>query len=51
MGLTELPNVVLEPHTASATHEARSAMSRLAAENVIAALEGQPLPSEVPYSA
>jgi len=26
-------------------------MSRLAAENVIAALEGQPLPSEVPYSA
>ncbi len=51
VGLTELPNVVLEPHTASATHEARSAMSRLAAENVIAALEGQPLPSEVPYSA
>ncbi len=51
VGLTELPNAVLEPHTASATHEARSAMSSLAAENVIAALEGQPLPSEVPYSA
>ena len=46
-GLRELDNVVLEPHTASATVEARTAMSRLAAENVIAALEGLPLPSEV----
>jgi glyoxylate reductase len=46
-GLTELENVVLAPHTASATREARTAMSRLAAENVIAALEGRPLPSEV----
>ena len=46
-GLRELDNVVLEPHTASATVEARTAMSRLAAENVIAALEGRPLPSEV----
>jgi lactate dehydrogenase-like 2-hydroxyacid dehydrogenase len=46
-GLTDLDNVVLAPHTASATHEARTAMSRLAAENVIAALEEQPMPSEV----
>jgi glyoxylate reductase len=46
-GLAELDNVVLAPHTASATHEARTAMSRLAADNVIAALEGRPLPSEV----
>jgi glyoxylate reductase len=46
-GLVELDNVVLAPHTASATYEARTAMSRLAAENVIAALEGRPLPSEV----
>ena len=46
-GLAELDNVVLAPHTASATVEARTAMSRLAAENVVAALEGQPLPSEV----
>lgn len=46
-GLAGLPNVVLAPHTASATLEARSAMSRLAAENVIAALEGGPLPAEV----
>ena len=46
-GLAELDNVVLAPHTASATVEARTAMSRLAAENVIAALEGRPLPSQV----
>ncbi len=46
-GLRELDNVVLAPHTASATVEARTAMSRLAAENVIAALEARPLPSEV----
>lgn len=46
-GLRELENVVLAPHTASATVEARTAMSRLAAENVIAALEGLPMPSEV----
>jgi glyoxylate reductase len=46
-GLAELDNVVLAPHTASATIEARTAMSRLAAENVIAALEGRPLPSQV----
>jgi glyoxylate reductase len=46
-GLVELRNVVLAPHTASATVEARTAMSRLAAENVIAALEGRPLPTEV----
>jgi len=46
-GLIELDNVVLAPHTASATREARTAMSRVAAENVIAALESRPLASEV----
>lgn len=46
-GLADLDNVVLAPHTASATREARTAMSRLAAENVIAALEGTPMPSRV----
>jgi lactate dehydrogenase-like 2-hydroxyacid dehydrogenase len=46
-GLVDLENVVLAPHTASATTEARTAMSRRAAENVLAALEGRPLPSEV----
>ena len=46
-GLAELENVVLAPHTASATIEARTAMSRVAAENIIAALEGRVLPSAV----
>lgn len=41
-GLIELDNVVLTPHIASATIEARSAMGELAAKNIIAVLSGQP---------
>ena len=41
-GLAEFPNTVLTPHTASATEETRSAMSELAAKNIIAVLSGQP---------
>ncbi len=40
-GLKDLPNVVLTPHIASATLEARSAMGELAAKNIIAVLSGQ----------
>jgi lactate dehydrogenase-like 2-hydroxyacid dehydrogenase len=40
-GLTELENVVLTPHTASATEETRNAMSELAAKNIIEVLEGR----------
>lgn len=36
--LRKLENVVLTPHTASATIEARQAMSKLAADNIIAVL-------------
>lgn len=39
-GLKDLPNVVLTPHIASATEEARSAMSEIAAKNIIAVLSG-----------
>lgn len=39
-GLTSLDNVILTPHTASASLETRSAMARIAAENIIAVLEG-----------
>lgn len=40
--LDELTNVVMTPHIASATIEARSAMGELAAKNIIAVLAGQP---------
>ncbi|HAO64916.1 TPA: D-glycerate dehydrogenase [Candidatus Taylorbacteria bacterium] len=44
-GLVSLPNVVLTPHTASSTQEARDGMSKIAALNVIAVLEGQTPPN------
>ena len=40
-GLGDLPNVILTPHIASATYEARSAMGEVAAKNIIAVLSGQ----------
>jgi len=47
LGLSDLPNVILTPHTASATEETRQAMSRLAAQNIIAVLEGEAPITEV----
>lgn len=44
-GLAELENVILTPHTASATVETRQAMSDLAAKNIIAALSGREPPN------
>lgn len=44
-GLAELENVILTPHIASATEETRQDMSRIAAENIIAALEGKTPPN------
>jgi len=46
-GLAELDNVILTPHTASATEETRQAMSALAAQNIIEALEGRTPPNLV----
>jgi glyoxylate reductase len=40
-GLAELDNVIVTPHIASATEEARGAMSELAAKNIIEVLEGR----------
>lgn len=44
-GLAELPNAILTPHIASATIQTREKMSIVAAENIIAALEGKTPPS------
>jgi len=46
-GLAKLPNVVLTPHIASATKEARFQMGEMAAMNIIEALEGRMPPNTV----
>ena len=46
-GLAKLSNVVITPHTASATKSARDGMARLAAENLIAFFEGKIPPNMV----
>lgn len=46
-GLAELENVVITPHIASATEETRGAMSDIAAQNIIAFLEGETPPNVV----
>jgi glyoxylate reductase len=45
--LLEMPNVVLMPHVGSATGETRRKMATLAAENLLAALEGHRPPNVV----
>ena len=45
--LLDMPNVCILPHIGSASFEARSAMSTLAAENIVAGLKGKPLPNWV----
>ncbi len=40
-GLSQLPNVVLTPHIASASEVARNAMAEVAAKNIIAVLSGK----------
>jgi lactate dehydrogenase-like 2-hydroxyacid dehydrogenase len=46
-GLLALPNVVLAPHVGSATSETRLAMAMLAADNLLAALDGKRPPNLV----
>ena len=45
--LRALPNTVLLPHVGSATADTRDAMARLAAENVIAVIDGREPPTPV----
>lgn len=40
-GLADCPNTLLLPHLGSATRDTRAAMSRIAAENLVAVLEGK----------
>ena len=42
--LLQLPNVCILPHIGSATIEARNGMSKIAAENIIAFSQNQPMP-------
>jgi glyoxylate reductase len=46
-GLRDLPNVVLAPHIGSATVATRARMAELAAQNIVAALRGEPIPNRV----
>ena len=50
-GLTELENVVVTPHTGSGTYQSRDRMAMMAAENLIAGLEGKRPPNLVNKSA
>lgn len=46
-GLAELENIIITPHIASATEETRSKMGKVAAENIIAVVEGKKAPNAV----
>ncbi len=46
-GLAELPNAVLLPHIASASHDTRGRMSWMAATNAVAHLRGERAPNAV----
>lgn len=45
--LLEAPNLIVLPHVGSATHATREAMADRAADNLLAALRGEPMPSPV----
>lgn len=45
--LLDAPNLIVVPHIGSATHSAREMMATLAVENLLAALDGQPMPHQV----
>jgi glyoxylate reductase len=42
-----VPNLIVAPHIGSATHTAREAMATLAVDNLLAALDGEPMPHPV----
>jgi len=42
--LMKYDNVIVTPHTAGVTHEARANMGKIAAEQMLDALDGKPVP-------
>jgi glyoxylate reductase len=45
--LLKAPNLIVAPHIGSATHEARELMAQLSVDNLLAALNGEPMPHQV----
>jgi glyoxylate reductase len=45
------PNLLVLPHIGSATHAARERMAELAVDNLLAALDGGPMPHPAPTAA
>jgi glyoxylate reductase len=45
--LLDAPNLIVVPHIGSATHSAREKMADLAVDNLLAALDGRPMPHAV----
>jgi glyoxylate reductase len=45
--LLAAPNLIVVPHIGSATHEAREQMAELSVDNLLAALNGDPMPNQV----
>lgn len=45
--LLDAPNLIVVPHIGSATHDARERMAALAVDNLLAALDGTPMPHPV----
>jgi glyoxylate reductase len=45
--LLEAPNLIVVPHVGSATYATRARMTELAVENLLAALDGRPMPHQV----
>jgi glyoxylate reductase len=46
--LLDAPNLIVLPHLGSATHATRRAMAELAVDNLLAALDGKPMPNPAP---
>lgn len=44
--LLDAPNLLVVPHIGSATHEARERMAELAVDNLLAGLDGRPMPHQ-----